>query len=92
MTLTAESENGWGWKEPPEIIWSNPLLNQVPLEEVAQVLVQVGFAYLQRRRLHHLSGQLASVFSHPHRKEVLPHIQIFATFPLFCHWASLKRV
>jgi len=27
------------------------------LEQVAQDLVQVGFEYLQRRRLHNLSGQ-----------------------------------
>lgn len=91
MILITESENGWGWKGPLEIIWSNPLLKQVPLEEVVQDHVLVGFEYLQRRS-HNLSGQLASVFSHPHRKEVLPHIRICATWPLFCHWAPLKSV
>uniref|UniRef100_A0A8C3JEV6 Uncharacterized protein n=1 Tax=Calidris pygmaea TaxID=425635 RepID=A0A8C3JEV6_9CHAR len=42
-------------------LWSSssptPLPNQVHLEQVAQEHVQAGFECLQRRRLHHLSGQ-----------------------------------
>ena len=35
----------------------SPLPKQGHLEQAAQDLVQVGFKYLQRRRLHNLSGQ-----------------------------------
>ncbi|KFV81554.1 Y-box-binding protein 3, partial [Struthio camelus australis] len=42
------------------------LLQQGPLEHIAQDRVQAGFEYLQRRRLHHLSGQPVPVLCHPH--------------------------
>jgi len=41
----------WGSSSP------TPLLKQGHLEQAAQDLVQEGFEYLQRRRLHNLSGQ-----------------------------------
>jgi len=34
-----------------------PLLKQGHLEQAAQDLVQVGFEYLQKRRIHNPSGQ-----------------------------------
>ena len=45
------------------------------LEQAAQELFQVGLEYLQRRRLHSLSGQPVSVLRHPQSEEVLPHVQ-----------------
>jgi len=39
------------------------LLNQGHLEQAVQDLVQVGFEYLQRRRLHNPSGQPIPVLS-----------------------------
>ena len=41
-----------------------PLSKQYHLEQVAQDLVQEGLEYLQRRRIHNLSGQPVSVLSH----------------------------
>ena len=52
-----------------------PLPKQGHLEQVAQYPVQPGFEYLQRRRIHSLSGQPVPVFHHPQREEVLPRIQ-----------------
>ena len=52
-----------------------PLLNQDHLEQVAQDHVQAGFEYLQRRRLHNLSGQPVPVLSHLQSKEVFSHIE-----------------
>jgi len=52
-----------------------PLLKQGHPEQVAQDLVQVGFEYLQRRRLHNLPGQPVPVLRHPQREEVLPRVQ-----------------
>jgi len=40
------------------------LLKQGHLQQAAQDLVQAGFEYLQRRRLHNVSGQPAPVLSH----------------------------
>lgn len=40
------------------------------LEENAQEIIQVGFEYLLRRRLHNLSGQSVPLLCHPH-SEVL---------------------
>jgi len=53
-----------------------PLPKQGHVEQVAQDLVQVGFEYLQRRRLHNPSGQPVPVLCHPQTKEVLPHVQM----------------
>jgi len=47
-----------------------PMLKQVHLEQTAQDCIQVGLEYLQRRRLHSLSGQPVPVLRHPHSKEV----------------------
>ena len=44
------------------------------LEQAAQVGVQTGLEYLQRRTLHNLPGQPVSVLRHPHREEVLLHV------------------
>uniref|UniRef100_A0A8B9P213 CUB and sushi domain-containing protein 3 n=1 Tax=Apteryx owenii TaxID=8824 RepID=A0A8B9P213_APTOW len=53
-----------------------PLLKQGHLEHVAQDCIQAGFEYLQRRRLHHLSGQPVPVLCHPHSEKVFPHVQM----------------
>ena len=53
-----------------------PLPKQDHLQQAAQDRVQVGFEYLQRRRLHSLSGQPVPVLRHPQREEVLPHVQM----------------
>jgi len=52
------------------------LLKQFHLEQVAQDLVQVGFEYLQRRRLHNPSGQPVPVHCRPQCKAVLPLVQM----------------
>jgi len=54
----------------------NPLPKQGHPEQAAQDLVQVGFEYLQRRRLHNLSGQPVPGLCHPQREEVLPRVQL----------------
>ena len=51
-----------------------PLPKQGHLQQAAQDLVQVGFEYLQRRRLHNPCGQPVPVLRHPQREEVL-HVQ-----------------
>ena len=55
---------------------SSPTLlpKQGHLQQAAQDLVRAGLEYLQRRRLHNLSGQPVPVLRHPQR-EVLPHVQ-----------------
>jgi len=60
----------WGSSSPI------PLPKQVHLEQTAQDLVQVGFEYLQRRRIHNLSGEPVPVLHHPQSEEVLPHVQM----------------
>jgi len=50
------------------------LLKQGRLEQVAQDLVHTGVEYLQRRRIHNLSGQPVPGLRHPQREEVLPHV------------------
>ena len=52
-----------------------PLPKQGHLQQAAQDLVQAGLEYLQRRRLHSLSGQPVPVLRHPQSEEVLPHVQ-----------------
>ena len=70
-----ESQNCRGWKEPPEIIETNPPAKAGSLHQVAQVGVQARLEYLQRRRLPNLPGQPVPVLRHPHREEVLTHIR-----------------
>lgn len=43
--------------------------------------LQTDFEYVQRRRLHSISGQSTPVLWHHQRKEVFPHVQI--AFPVF---------
>jgi len=52
------------------------LQKQDHLEQAAQDLIEAGFQYPQRRRLHNPSGQLVPVFHHPQSKEVPPHVQM----------------
>jgi len=52
-----ESQNVRGWKGPLWDIHSNPLPKQGHPEQAAHDQVQAGLEYLQRRRLHNLSGQ-----------------------------------
>lgn len=67
-----ESQAGWGGRA----LWrsSKPLLEQVHREQFAQDCVQACFEYLQRKRLHSLSGQPAMGLCHPHSKAVFPCI------------------
>jgi len=69
---------------------STALPNQDHLKQAAQDLIQAGFEYLQRRRIHRLWPGLR----HPQSKEVLPHVQTelpmiqfvpFATCPVAGH-------
>jgi len=48
------------------------LSKQGHLEQAAQDVVQAGFEYVQRRRLHNFSGQPVPVLRHPQREEVKP--------------------
>jgi len=57
-----------------------PLPKQGHLEQATQDLVQVGFEYLQRRRLHNHSGQLVPVLHHPQSKVVLPCNEVLALY------------
>ena len=62
----------------------NPLSKQalysIPIP--IQVGIQAGLEYLQRRRLHNLSGQPNPVFHHPYlTEEVLPHVTM--ELPMF---------
>jgi len=50
------------------------LPKQGHLEQAAQDLVKAGLEYLQRRRIHSLSGQHVPVL--PQREEVLPHVHL----------------
>jgi len=52
------------------------LLKQGHLQQAAEDLVQAGLEYLQRRRLHNLSGQPGPGLRHPQREEVLPRVQL----------------
>ena len=62
-------------REPCGSSSPTPLPKQGLPEQDAQGLIQVGFEYLQRRRLHNLPGQPVPVLRHPQR-EVLPHVQM----------------
>jgi len=73
-TPFTESQNCRGWKGPPEIIGSNPPAKAGSPEQAAQVGVQTGLEYLQRRRPHNLPGQPVPALRHPHREEVLSHV------------------
>ena len=82
---------------------ASPSLNLPPkqgrLQQDAQDCVQVGFEYLQRRRLHNISGKPVPVLRHPQREEVLPHVQTELPVPQFVpiapcpvtgdHWKEL---
>ena len=54
----------------------NPLSKQGHLQQAAQDLIYAGLEYIQRRRIHNLSGQPVPVLRHPQREEVLPHVQL----------------
>ena len=58
-----------------------PLPELVYLEQAAKDIVQAGFEYLQRRRLHSLSGKPVPVLCHPQMKEVLPRVEV--ELPIF---------
>jgi len=64
-----------------------PLLKQGHLEQAAQDLVQAGFEYLQRSRLHNPSGQPITVLCHPESKEILPCVQLELPVLQFVHVA-----
>ena len=53
-----------------------PLPKQGHLQQAAQDCVRTGLEYLQRRRIHNLSGQPVPVLRHPQSEEVLPRVQV----------------
>uniref|UniRef100_A0A493T0F4 Ig-like domain-containing protein n=1 Tax=Anas platyrhynchos platyrhynchos TaxID=8840 RepID=A0A493T0F4_ANAPP len=57
-----------------KIIRSNPPAKAGSSEQAAQVGVQTGLEYLQRRSLHNLPRQPVPMLRHPHREEVLSHV------------------
>ena len=63
------------------------LPKQGHLQQAAQDLVQAGLEYLQRRRLHNLSGQPVPVLRHR-----TSSASVCSHCPLSCRWAPLKRV
>jgi len=65
----------WGSSSPA------PLPKQGPLQQAAEDLVQAGFEYHQRRRIHNISGQPVPVVRHPQMEEVLPYVQV--ELPMF---------
>ena len=73
--IITESQNGRGWQGPLWVTQSNPLPKQGHLQQAVEDLVQAGLEYLQRRRLHSLSGQPGPGLRHPQREEVLPRVQ-----------------
>uniref|UniRef100_A0A493TMW3 Ig-like domain-containing protein n=1 Tax=Anas platyrhynchos platyrhynchos TaxID=8840 RepID=A0A493TMW3_ANAPP len=56
------------------IIGYNPPAKAVFSEQAAQVGVQTGLEYLQRRSLHNLPRQPVPMLRHPHCEEVLSHV------------------
>ena len=65
-----------------------PLPKQGHLQQAAQDLVQAGFEYLQRRRIHNLSGlsgQPIPVLCYPQSEEVLSHVQLELPMLQFIH-------
>ena len=61
-----------------------PLLKQGHLQQAAQDLVQVGLEYLQRMRIHNLSGHPVPVLRHPQSEEVRVKISVEADPCHFC--------
>ena len=66
----------WGSSSP------TPLTKQGHLQQAAQDRGQVGLEYLQKRRLHNLSGHPVPVLCHPQSEEVLPHVQLELPVPV----------
>lgn len=54
---TGNKADGWVWETPLESTRSSLLLKQAHPQQVAQVCVQVGFEYLQRRMLRAADGK-----------------------------------
>lgn len=68
--MTAESQNGRGWQELPEIIYSNPLLKHSHLEQVSQEHVLAAFEYLHCG----LTTSMVKVFSYvPNELQIFSH-------------------
>ena len=60
----------WGSPSP------TPLPKQGHLQQTAQDLVQAGFEYVQRRRIHNLPRQPVPMLHHPQSKEVPLRVQM----------------
>lgn len=54
---TGLSQKGRGWEGPLDVFWSNLLLKQSNLEQVAQHHIQTAFEYLQGGKHYNLFGQ-----------------------------------
>jgi len=80
-------------------MWSNSLLKQGHLDQVAQDHAQSGSECLQGWRLHNLSVRSVPVFDHPHSKknvllysDSISYFGVFAGCFLFCRWTLVRRV
>lgn len=66
-----ESKNGWGWKRPLEVIWSNYPAQAGSSRASCPGPCPNSFEYLQGWRLHVVYGQPAPLLSHPHSQKVV---------------------
>jgi len=68
---------GWRLEAPlRDHLVQPPYSKQVQLQQVAQGRIQASFEYLQRWRLHNVSGQHVPVSDYPHSKIVFSYIQV----------------
>ena len=65
-----------GWRDLWRSSSPSPLLQQGQQQQVAQDPVQMALEYLQRWKLHNLSGQPVPLISPPRSEEVSPYIQM----------------
>lgn len=88
FNVLRESGNGWGWKGPLEILWSNLWASRAEGSRAPE--------YRQEQRLHHLSGQPVPVSEHFHITffeglHGFSCISICATVYFSLPWAPLRR-
>lgn len=88
VTSVTETQSGWGWKWPLEIIWSNPLLRQVSMTMSRQTL-----EHLWRWMLHNYLGNICqcsitfTIFPDIQRKpSILQFVCTTSCTVITCHW------
>lgn len=87
----------FSWRWAFEIIWSNSLLKQDHLEEVAQDVVQSDFEYPQGWTLRSLIEQHSPVCDHLQTKKVFMYSDSISYFGisccclLFCQWTKKSQ-